>query len=189
MNARPPLSADLVATEFARWYWLKAELLAFCRQQGLPTAGGKRELAARIAQFLATGAIVPPPPRARSAAPPAPDAPLTAETVIWPGFRAGQRARAFFLAEIGPGFHFDQRMRDFLRDGAGHTLGEAVADWHAARAAPRRETAIAPQFEYNRHLRAFFKEHPGASRAEARAAWHARRARPTDAADAVGNDR
>ena len=39
---RPDLTPDLTAGSFAGWYWLKAELVAFCRTLGLPTTGAKR---------------------------------------------------------------------------------------------------------------------------------------------------
>lgn len=177
---RPAPTTDLAADDFRRWYRLKEELLAFCRQQRLPTVGGKREIADRIARYLATGER----PVAARAAPQArggsPTAELTAETTIWPCFRCGQAARAFFVAAIGPRFHFDGQMRAFPRDNPGKTLGDAIADWHPARAAGPQEMAIAPQFEYNRHLRNFFRANPQATRAEAIAAWMAHRSRPDD---------
>jgi len=61
---------------------------------------------------------------------------LTAARIIWPGFRCGQRARAFCLAAIGRRFHFDQQMRDFVRDNPGKTLQDEVDAWHTAQARP-----------------------------------------------------
>lgn len=173
MDTRPTLDLTLPAEEFRRWYWLKEELVAFCRQQHLPAAGAKDDIAERIAQFLATGAL---PPSAATSYQRASRTPttLTAETLIWPGFRCGQQARAFFVATIGPRFHFDQQMRDFVRDNPGRTLQDAIDAWHAAQTNPQ-QTTIAPQFEYNRHIREFFAQHPGATRAEAIAAWRTKR--------------
>jgi hypothetical protein len=53
--ARPPLTKRLPVEDFRSFYWLKAELLEFCRAAGLPTAGSKQALAARIEAWLSTG--------------------------------------------------------------------------------------------------------------------------------------
>jgi len=153
---RLTLDSTLSAAEFRRWYWLKEALVAFCRQQRLPTAGAKTALAERIAAFLATGESPPTSavsPRPRTAHAPAELTTATiiwpgcrcgrqgragcwpiaaAATIIWPGFHCGQQARAFFLAAIGPRSHFAQRRRDFIGDSPGKALQDAVDDWHAA---------------------------------------------------------
>jgi hypothetical protein len=85
--------------------------------------------------------------------------------------------RAFFLQEIGPCFHFNGVMRDFIRQGAGQTLGAAIDAWQADQAAPHAETDIAPQFEYNRFMRDFFKANSGQTRQEAITAWQVSKAR------------
>lgn len=52
---RPALDPQLRANTFLRWYWLKGELTAFCRNCGLPSNGSKQILTERIARYLATG--------------------------------------------------------------------------------------------------------------------------------------
>lgn len=167
-DARPRLEAGLPADAFRAAYWLRAELADFCRANGLSAAGGKAKLAERIARFLETGERSAPPPAPRRPRPPKTSAPLTPDTVIPPGMRCTQEVRAFFEREVGPGFRFDARMREFLWNGAGRTLGDAVEAWHRPRDG---ETAIAPQFEYNRHVRAYFAANPGATHREAVEAW------------------
>ena len=73
------------------------------------------------------------------------------------GLALRRKAARIFVRKIGPQFHFNQVMRDFVRHDAGRTLPEALAIWQAAENAPRGETAIAPQFECNRHMREFFQ--------------------------------
>lgn len=178
---RPRLQAGLPAAEFRAAYWLRAELAEFCRAAGLSAAGGKAELAERITRFLETGERTPPPPASPRPRSSKPSVPLTRETVIPPGMRCTQEVRAFFEREIGPGFRFDAVMREFLWNGAGRTLGDAVEAWSRPRTG---ETAIAPQFEYNRHVRAYFTAHPGATHREAVEAWWLLRGRPArEAAD------
>lgn len=164
---RPPLTPDLLASDFLSFYWLKQELLDFCRAEALSTQGSKGDLTERIATFLTTGERPAPPPKRPRAAPM--PVTLTRDSVIGPGWRCSEPLRAFFRSEIGPHFHFDQRMRDFIAQEVGKTLQEAIEMWEQ----PRPTTSpIAPQFEYNRHMRAFYERHPNATRAEAIQVWN-----------------
>lgn len=59
MTERPDLSAKLDAATFRSYYYLKEELVSFCRENGLPASGGKEEITERIACYLDTGRINP----------------------------------------------------------------------------------------------------------------------------------
>jgi len=111
---------------------------------------------------------------------------VSAATVIPPGQRCSQVLRHWFEQEIGPGFAFDGSMREFIAQGAGRTLGEAVAHWHATRAEAARPKPIAAQFELNAFLRQWWAAHPGGTRAEALAAWRDHRAAPSPTPDVAG---
>lgn len=100
-RTRPPLSASLSATEFARWYRLKTELAAFCRAQRLPVAGSKQELAGRIVAYLA-GRPAPRPSPARKRTGPMPRR-FTPSSVIGADWRCNQALRAFFDAHVDQG--------------------------------------------------------------------------------------
>lgn len=188
---RPAPSPELSGAELARWYWTLAELSALARAMGLPSGGGKAAVTARIAAaldgFPAPAPAADPAP-ARSGGRPVRGAgrqlaaPVDGASVIPPGQRCGQVLRAYFLREIGPGFHFDAFMRDYVAQGAGHTLAEAVAHWHATRAAAAEPREIGAQFELNRFLRDWHAGHPEGTRAQALAAWRAHRSRPREAA-------
>lgn len=180
--ARPVLQPTTAIADFRAFYWLKRELVAFCRAYGLSTSGSKQELSARIDTFLATGDASTPAPR-QAARPQAMPAVFSRQTVIEPGWRCSDALRAFFIHEIGPHFHFNQVMRSFIANEAGKTLEDAITAWQAARES-REPTDIAPQFEYNRHMRAFFQANPGKTRQAAIAAWNAQKAQRKSIADA-----
>ena len=55
MIERPALDKHLDSKTFRDFYYLKEELIDFCRKNGLPVSGGKLEIADRIAYFLDTG--------------------------------------------------------------------------------------------------------------------------------------
>ena len=52
---RPELNNQLDSKTFREYYYLKEELIDFCRKNNLQTTGGKIELTDRISKFLDTG--------------------------------------------------------------------------------------------------------------------------------------
>lgn len=59
MGNRPDLNTELDAVTFRSFYYLKEELMDFCRVCEIPASGGKQELTDRIAHFLETGEVMP----------------------------------------------------------------------------------------------------------------------------------
>ena len=55
MCKRPNLDKNLDVKTFKEYYYLKEELIDFCRKNDLQTTGSKTELTERIAIFLDTG--------------------------------------------------------------------------------------------------------------------------------------
>ncbi|MFE5490848.1 DUF6434 domain-containing protein [Streptomyces virginiae] len=181
VEVRPLLSTALTGAELLRWYWTLAELTGLARQMGVPARGGKAAVTARLAAALDGR------PEPAAAAPAAPRragrqlaAPVDGTTVIPAGQRCSQVLREFFVREIGPGFHFDAFMREYVAGHAGHTLAEAVGHWHATRARAAQPQEVGAQFEFNRFLRDWHAHHPGGARADAVAAWRTHRSRPRD---------
>ena len=60
MTERPVLDKNLDSKTFRDFYYLKEELVDFCRKNGLPVSGGKLQITDRIACFLDTGEIQAP---------------------------------------------------------------------------------------------------------------------------------
>ena len=52
------LDKNMDSKTFREFYYLKEELVNFCRDNGLPVSGGKIELTERIAYFLDSGKIL-----------------------------------------------------------------------------------------------------------------------------------
>ncbi|MEM1269694.1 MAG: DUF6434 domain-containing protein [Bacteroidota bacterium] len=172
---RPALDSSLAPGEFLDWYWLKEELVAFCKAEGLPASGSKSDVRARIAAYLTDGTVLKPKPTPRGRRDPMPDV-LSRDTVIGAGWGCGPTLRAFFLREVGPAFRFNKAMRDFVHHGAGRTLGEGIDVWERSKS--QRHLPIADSLEYNQHTRAYYAAHPDATREDVLAAWNEKRSRP-----------
>lgn len=169
---RPKLNLFTTPDDFLSFYWLKEELISFLQEQGLSTTGSKQDLTTRISQFLKTGVRENKSPRKLTKRTETMPKTFTRQSVIGSGWRCSQELRAFFEQEIGTYFHFDSVMRDFIHNGVGKTLGEAIETWEEARRKPIQEKSIAPQFEYNRYIREYFKIHPEAKLKEAIQQWN-----------------
>jgi hypothetical protein len=168
---RPALSKTLSAAEFESWYWLKSELVSFCRSQGLGTGGSKEEMATRISAHLS---FRPPPPHQakRTATSKMPDE-FELSSVIGSGWRCTQPLRRFFQSHVGTSFRFNEALRTYISTGSGRTLNEALAHYNQSISAGPRP--IAKQFEFNNHMREYRTLHPGSTHAEAVSAWWAKR--------------
>ena len=97
MNERPELNTDLDGKTFQKYYYLKEELVAFCRKNKLPVSGGKVELTNRIACFLDEGRVIKSAAKSRRSAV---VGEITEEAVIESGFVCSEKHRAFFKGII-----------------------------------------------------------------------------------------
>ena len=98
MSERPKLNKEMDSEIFRDFYYLKEELVDFCRANDLPVSGNKMELTERIACFLATGEIVAASVKSvRNAN----VGEITENTVIESDIVCSQKHRAFFREKIG----------------------------------------------------------------------------------------
>ena len=93
---------------------------------------------------------------------------ISLDDVIPQNVVCSQELRAFFVENIGKGFHFKAEFQDWLHNNAGKTYKEAVAAYHSIK--PPKE--IKPQFEYNQYIRDFFADNKGATLKDAIRCWH-----------------
>ena len=169
MESRPELSERLSAKAFRSHYYLKEELVAFCKAAGLPAGGGKIDLTERIARYLDTGTVLP----AETSSRPAACAQLlTEDAVIEENFVCSERHRAFFKEKIGRGFSFNVAFQKWLKANTGKTYRDAVAAYdQILKEKKKGKTAIDRQFEYNTYIRDFFADNAGKSLEEAIVCW------------------
>lgn len=178
---RPTLNKDISLTNFNDFYWLKEELVAFCRTEGISTAGGKLELAGRIQTYLSTGTIVKPETIIKKSHSTFDwkTEPLTPSTIITDSYRNSENVRAFFLAEIGSHFSFNVKFMNWMKQATGKTLQDAIEEWkkiNDLKKDKNYQTEIAPQFEYNRYMRAFLADNPDLTTKDAMKYWKLKKA-------------
>lgn len=175
-SIRPELTGQLEETTFRSFYYLKEELVEFCRKKGLSTSGGKLELTERIAHYLSTGEVLAPSKKrtVRTQV-----GTITRETLIEPDFVCSEKHRAFFKAEIGPGFSFPVAFQKWLKSNTGKTYQEAIEAYgQILEAKKQNKTTIDRQFEYNTYIRDFFADNKGRPLEEAIRCWNYKKSIP-----------
>lgn len=169
MNSRPALDKNLDSKIFRDYYYLKEELVDFCRENGIPVSGGKLEITERIAYFLDTGKIFSAPAERKKATV---LSTINEDTKIEANFVCSERHRAFFKKHIGSNFSFNVVFQKWLKNNTGKTYKEAIdAYYQIIEDKKKGKTKIDKQFEYNTYIRDFFAENKGKSLEEAIKCW------------------
>lgn len=169
MSERPELTIELKSKEFLEYYYLKEELVYFCRENGLPASGGKTELTERIAYFLDTGKVL----AAKTVRTQKHKiSTITRDSIIESDFVCSELHRAFFKREIGESFSFNVAFQKWLKSNAGKTYADAIVAYNEIKNTKKPgEKDIGSQFEYNTYVRDFFEDNKGASLEDAIKCW------------------
>ena len=183
--ARPELTTRLDVKTFRDYYWLKEELVAFCRTQGITASGGKFAVADRIAVFLESGRVITSKDLKRvriSSSFNWSTETLTPETLITDSYKNNANVRAFFVSQVGPSFHFSIDLMDFMKAHHGEPLSKAVEEWRRLQAAKKAgyKPKIPFHNQYNRYLRDFLADNPDKTKADALRIWNLKKALPGD---------
>lgn len=169
MTKRPVLDKNLNSKTFRDFYYLKEELIDFCRKSSLPTSGGKIEITDRIAYFLDTGEILSSGVAKKRATV---ISNIYEDTKIESNFVCSEKHRAFFKEHIGNSFSFNVAFQKWLKSNEGRTYKEAIAAYFQIMQDKKKgATVIDKQFEYNTYTRDFFADNKGKSLEEAIKCW------------------
>lgn len=161
MSDRPKLDKNLDGKTFREFYYLKEELVEFCRRYGLPTSGGKLEITQRIAHFLDTGEVIAAKKVQKKSQI---IGNITTDTEIEPNFVCSEKHRAFFKEHIGNGFSFNVAFQKWLKGNTGKTYADAITAYYRILEEKKSsKTKIDKQFEYNTYIRDFFADNKGKS--------------------------
>lgn len=183
---RPNLSDISSAKEFRRWYWLKEELVAYCKSTSISTAGGKFEIVDRIAEYLETGKVIKPKritPKTKRSRFDWAKAPLSLETVITDNLTFGKNFRGFMTEQIGSKFVCHSDFMDWVKANVGKTLADALKAWcelEDRKKDPNFKRKIAPQNMLAQYARDFLTDNPDLTHADMMRCWKLKKALPNE---------
>lgn len=167
---RPNLDRNIDSPTLKSYYYLKEELVQFCKELGLQTTGSKIELIERISHYLDTGEKLNTIAKNRKAVK---QGEITLDTRIEENFVCSEKHRAFYQEKIGKGFSFHVGFQKWLKQHAGSTYQESIeAYYQIQKEKKNRPTTIDKQFEYNTYIRDFFAENKDKSLEQAIQCWN-----------------
>jgi hypothetical protein len=176
---RPKLDNSISIEDFSDFYWLKEELVAFCRSNGISTTGEKQELADRIIAYLQTGKIEKAVPKEKAKSKyDWNNTEIDLDTEITDNYKNSENVRAFMKREIGSHFHFNTAFMKWTKQNVGKTMREAITEWkrlYELRNDKKFQTTISSQFEYNAYIRDFLADNKENKLADAIKYWKLKR--------------
>ena len=166
---RPELNKNMDGITFRSFYYLKEELIEFCRKEKLQTTGGKLELSERIQYYLDTGERAFTKPQSKITTN---IEIITEDSLIENNFVCSEKHRCFFKQAIGKQFTFNVLFQKWLKENTGRTYREAVeAYYQILNDKKKGSTTIDKQFEYNTYIRDFFANNKGKTLNDAIKCW------------------
>lgn len=169
MSERPNLDNNIGSKEFREYYYLKEELIDFCRKNNLQTTGGKIELTERIAHFLETGEKTY---KSHTPKKSAKYNEITLDTIIEENFVCSEKHRAFYKEQIGNNFSFNVTFQKWLKSNSGKTYQDSInAYYQILEDKKKNKTVIDKQFEYNTYIRDFFNDNKDKNLEQAIKCW------------------
>jgi hypothetical protein len=181
---RPILDKEISTKDFKDHYWLKKELVEFCRITGINNSGGKIDICNRIIKFLENGEIITKSDIKKRTTISTFDwnvEKLSIATLITDNYKNTENVREFFRQNIGNHFKFNVEFMNWMKAHQGKTLGDAIEKWIEISKLKKEKTyktEIAPQFEYNTYMRDFLKDNPHLSSRDAMKSWKVKRDKP-----------
>ena len=169
MSGRPNLDNSLDSKTFKEFYYLKEELVDFCRKNNLQTTGGKIELTERIANFLETGERTY---KSHNIRKNVIIDEITIHTIIEENFVCSEKHRAFYKEKIGNNFSFNVAFQKWLKSNSGKTYQDSInAYYQILEDKQKNKTIIDKQFEYNTYIRDFFYDNKDKNLEQAITCW------------------
>lgn len=169
METRPKLTKSLKGEVFLSYYYLKEELVIFCRENDIAISGNKQELTDRIFYFLNTGEKIK---KVKIKRIKSLDRIIKLDSIIEENFVCSEIHREFFKEQIGKSFKFNVLFQKWLKENTGKTYKEAVEEYYIIIEKKKNsKTTIDKQFEYNSYIRDFFENNKGKTLEDAIKCW------------------
>ncbi len=182
---RPDLHHITTAQELHQWYWLKQELVDYCKAAKISYTGNKAEIKHRIGQILDNDEIVEAKKTSKKKKPTSKfnwaKENLTLATIITDSYKNGPNTRRFFQSQLGEKFKFNIDFMAWMKVNCGKTPQDAVKMWQQLEARKKDKnfkSTIPSSNQYNQYMRDFFADNPDKTIKDARKYWSLKRSLP-----------
>ena len=178
---RPHLDKHISLDDFQAYYWLKKELIVFCKDNNILATGGKQKISDRIELFLKTGekiisrkSLQKKNIKKQSGGPP------TLKSRLTGSYKNDSLNRQFFKSIIGDKFKFNVIFMKWVKENPNKTYEDAINEWLKIEKDKKsgKKYKIGSQFEYNQYTRDFFASNPNRTRSDAIKCWKYKKSLP-----------
>ncbi len=180
---RPEIKNIQTGLELKKWYWLKEELVEFCKLKQISYTGEKFTILERIANHLDNKVVKSKNSNSKKLKSKFDwnSEKLNLDTIITDSYKNSQSVRLFFQKYCGAKFHFSIPFIKFMKENCGKTLQDAVNEWKKLENQKKDKnfkSEIPEGNQYNKYIRDFFADNPDKSIQEARHFWKLKRSLP-----------
>jgi Domain of unknown function (DUF6434)/SAP domain-containing new25 len=178
---RPEILKITNGKELKKWYWLKQELVDYCKRTKVNYTGTKFEILDRIANKLDRKNTVVKNKKTTHSNFDWHSQALTLNTVITSSYKNSQNVRRFFKQHCGIQFHFSIPFMHYMKTNSGKTLKDAISEWKRLNTLTKDKTFksnIPSGNQYNQYIRDFFADNKNLSLNDARHFWKLKRSLP-----------
>ena len=166
---KPLLTKTLDPHVFLDYYYLKEELVNFCRKENLQPTGNKEDLTNRIYYYLKTGEKTT---KKLNINRKSNIKEISLTSIIEENFVCSEVHRSFFKEQIGKTFSFNVIFQKWLKENSGKTYADSISAYYKILEEKKQgKTKIDKQFEYNTYIRDFFDNNKDKSLKDAIKCW------------------
>jgi Domain of unknown function (DUF6434)/SAP domain-containing new25 len=180
---RPLISTITTGKELKRWYWLKEELVAYCKKVSINYSGAKFEILDRLANALDNKPMLAKKSERPTSLFDWSKEPLSLRTRITDSYRNGPNVRKFFIENCGAKFHFSIPFMKWMKENESKILKDAINEWKRLDKLSKDKnfkSIIPPNNQYNQYIRDFFLDNPNKKMKDARLCWKKKRQLPME---------
>jgi hypothetical protein len=180
---RPPITTITHGKELKKWYWLKEELVNYCKLTKINYTGTKFEILERVANVLDNVSDQKSKTTKQKITSKFDwhSEKLSLDTIITDSYKNSQNVRRFFKLHCGEKFHFSIPFMAFMKSNVGKTLDAAVNEWYRLDEQGKDKnfkSEIPEGNQYNKYIRDFFADNPTKTIKDARHFWKLKRSLP-----------
>lgn len=180
---RPNILEIRTGQDLKKWYWLKAELVAFAKNTGASYVGSKFAVLDRLADKLDGGTVKIETKTFATSKFNWAKSVLTLDTIITDSYTNGPNTRKFFESRCGDKFRFSIPFMNWMKENQGKKLQDAIVEWERLETLSKDKnfkSEIPAGNEYNKYVRDFFADNPDKTIDQARRFWKLKRNLPLE---------
>lgn len=171
---KPKLDRNISLDDYLNYYWLKKDLVKFCKDIGINSDGWKLEIHERIVEYL-TNHVILKKEETKTRQKSTEIQELKLDMKVTKSFKRNPQTTAFFKS-IDSRFRYSVRLNQYIRNNIGKITYQDIMDqWYEEYELKKKgikTTPALPQCEYNQFVKDYMEDNKNRNFKDAVAAWN-----------------